>query len=105
MEDVWVSDKSNLLSISHGVVSFSIIDFENAANRPSAWSDLLGGGCAGVSLVSSIDLVSHVENHKSIGLFVHEHHIVTESQLPIMAVSLWDSLETLGEFLLCLVDH
>jgi len=105
MEKVWISDESNLLSILDNIVSLLEVDLLNGANGPSAWSDLLGGGRAGISLVNSIDFVSHIEHHESIGLLVHKHHVIAELQLAIMAIGLGNSLETLGELLLGLINH
>ena len=105
VEDVWVSDKSYLFSISHNIISFFVINLLYGADRPSTWSNLLGSGGTGICLINSIDLISHIEDHEPIGLFVHQHDIVTKFQLPIMAIRLGNSLEGLGKFLLGLANH
>ena len=105
MEKVGISNKSNLLSILDNIVSLVKVDLLNGANGPSAWSNLLGSGGAGISLINSIDFVSHIEYHEPIGLLVHEHDVIAELQLAIMAIGLGNSLETLGKLLLGLVNH
>ena len=105
MEKVRISDKSNLLSILDNIISFLKVDLLNGANGPSAWSNLLWSGGASISLINSIDFVAHIEHHEPIGLLVHKHHVIAEFQLAIMAIGLGNSLETLGELLLGLVNH
>lgn len=105
VENVRVGDKSYLFSILDNIIPLIEVHLLDGANRSSAWSDLLGRGGAGISLVNSVNPVSHVEDHETIGLLVHKHDIVAELQLPIVAIGLGHSLETLGKLLLGLVNH
>ena len=104
VEDVWIGDKSYLLTISDDVVSLTLIDLLDGADGPSAWADLLGGGGAGIGLVHAIDPVVHVEDHEPVGLLAHQHNVVLITQQSILVESVWYSLECFGELLLGLVD-
>ena len=105
MEKVRISNKSYLLSILNNIISFLKVDLLKGANGPSAWSNLLGSGGASISLINSINFVAHIEDHEPVGLLVHKHHVISKLQLAVMAIGLGNSLETLGELFLGLVNH
>ena len=105
VEDIWIGKEPHLLTISHDIVSLLHIYLLDGADRPSTWSNVLGGGSASIGLINAIDPVVHIHDHETIGHLVHEHNVVAKSQLTVMAIGVGHPLETLSELLLSLIDH
>lgn len=105
VEDMWVSHKSYLLSVFNNIITLFIINLLYRANGPSTWANLSWSSGTGVCLINSIDLISHIKDHEAIGAFIHEHHVISKFQLPIVTIRLRHSLEGLRKFLLCLINH
>jgi hypothetical protein len=105
MENVLIGDETDLLSIPNNIISFPLINLLNRADGPSARSNLPGSSGAGISLINSINLISHIKHKETIRSLVHEHHIISKLQLSIMAISHGYPLEAFCELLLREIDH
>jgi hypothetical protein len=102
MENVRISNKSDLLSVFHKTTS-SINRF-NAINRSSAGSHLLRAASNRVSLIITDANISSVTNEGAISFFADNENVVSILKGAIQSVGMGNSLESLGKSLLGLIN-
>ena len=101
-----VDFESNLLAISHAVsLEFIVLVYSFHVQNCSSASVNMGlASSASVSLVMRSNFVRHVKNEGGFITLAFKHDTVVKSNRAVLAESMWDILQTLGKFLLCMVD-
>lgn len=99
--------KSNLLAISHAVVTLELIFFIDSFDVQNCSGTSVNVGlacCASISLFVRGNFVRHVEYKGGSSSLALKHNTVLESNQTILAESVRNILQTLSKLLLCVVD-
>lgn len=108
-EQVWISCKSNLLSISHEFIAsehVNVFDSLKVVDRSSHGTWILSLRCGG-NVVTFAGLkiwhsVTNIHDHPALGIGVLEHNVVAPSQIAIGGEGPWNLPITLLIFAQCL---
>lgn len=103
VENIWISTKSDLISIFDK--TGCAINRFNAKNRTSTSSNILRGASDSISLIITNANISSVTNECSISLFADKKNVVTIFKGAIQSVSMGNSLQSLSKSLLSLIDQ
>jgi hypothetical protein len=102
----WVDFESNLLAISHAVsLEFIVLVYSfDMQNCSSASMNMGLASSASVCLIMRGNFVRHIKNEGGFSTLAFKHDTIVKSNTSVLAESMWDILQTLGKFLLCMVD-
>jgi len=105
MEEIGIWNETYLFSISYNFVTVIHVYFLDKDYRSPTWRCVFSSCSACISFFRRSNLVTNIENQKSICLLIHHHYVITKPELSVSTVGMWNSSKSFGKSFLSLVDH